>query len=255
MYISFGLFSWGQSPVRAHREDRNTTRSSGPASVFIEDTLNFKGLWSHRRCQLWNPGGSCVCVRGALTSKKLAWKHLLQKKIKRMQHVGGGWWFHFGNACVWSARSKEEKTKWHTPHPCFLQNCNNNKWYLYSLVQRVSSFSSIVKSLIPNALEYSEYFILICWSSAHELPHLTRLACHKRMLMCECSELRVVFRAASQCAGFVPKVSKYVFLCLVDGAHLCVLYLYPYRSSDCLTSSIRCLLINVALPVDVYECF
>lgn len=83
--------------------------------------------------------------------------------------------------------------------------------------QCVYSFSSIVKSLLPlpNALEYSEYFTPIFRSSAHELRHLARLACPKRMLMCECSEVTVVFRAASQCDGFVQRVSKHVLFSCV----------------------------------------
>lgn len=69
-----------------------------------------------------------------------------------------------------------------------------------------------------------------------------------------------MYGAASQCGGFVLRASKYVlfffFPVFADGAHFYVFYLYPYFSTDCLTSqsSLRCLLINVALTVDVYEC-
>ena len=187
----------GQALVRAHRGDWNTSGSSGPPSVFREDTVNFKGSWSRLWCQLWNPTSPCP---------RWPWSNLhdsicsVKKRDgeREMLHVGGWWSFHLGIACLWSAWLQEEKPKLHTRSRRMHQIIRK-----LSYQERVFGVCAVfLRSLASDALEHFEYFSFLKLRTWISWPWL-----YEHVLKeCKCvSEVAVVFRAASQCAVFCTK--------------------------------------------------
>lgn len=86
-------------------------------------------------------------------------------------------------------------------------------------------------------------------SSAHEFLLSTLLAWSNWMLMCQCSEVAVVFRAASQCGGFVERISEYV-------RSPCVLLLEPISVFFYLYHTAALTVCNMSIypQVSSYQC-